>query len=48
MFKDDAAGPHHAFRMMFFDPNVICDEELRLACKAAGLTGVRFTDSTKY
>lgn len=47
IFKDDAVGPHHIFRMKYFEPLIICDEEIRLACKAADLTGVRYTDSTK-
>jgi hypothetical protein len=48
IFKDDAVGRHHAFRTMYFDPNVICDEEMRQACKAAGVKGVKFTDSAKH
>jgi hypothetical protein len=48
IFKDDAVGPHHVFRMMYYDAQVICDEEMRLACKAAELTGLRFLDPTKF
>jgi uncharacterized protein DUF1629 len=47
IFKDDAVGPHHVFRVKYFDPMVICDEAMKLACKAAGLVGITFTDSKK-
>jgi hypothetical protein len=44
IFKDDAVGPHHIFRMKYDVPTVICDEEMRLACKAAGLKGTSFQE----
>jgi hypothetical protein len=44
----DAVGTHHIFRMKYYEAKIICDEAMRLACKAAGLTGLRFVDSTKY
>jgi Protein of unknown function (DUF1629) len=46
VFREDAVGPHHVFRMMFFDAKIIGDEEMRLACKAGDITGVRFLDPT--
>jgi hypothetical protein len=48
IFKEDAVGPHHVFRMKYYGAARICDEEMRRACKSAGLTGLRFVDSTKY
>jgi hypothetical protein len=47
IFKEDVAGPHHVFRMMYYEAQVICDEEMRLACKTAELAGLRFIDPTK-
>lgn len=47
IFKDDVVGPHHIFRMMYFEPIVICDEEMRLACKTANLTGISFVEADK-
>jgi hypothetical protein len=40
VFKEDAVGSHHIFRMKYYDAAVICDEQVRLACKAAGLKGI--------
>jgi hypothetical protein len=37
IFKETVVGESHIFRMKFFDAKVICDEELRLACKSADL-----------
>jgi hypothetical protein len=41
-FNDDAIGPHHVFRMKFRESEVICDDDFKLACREAGLTGVTF------
>jgi hypothetical protein len=48
IFKEDVIGRRHIFRMKYYDAAIICDEETRLACRAAGLTGLRFIDSIKY
>jgi len=45
VFKEDEVGHHHVFRMMYCESTVICDEEMRRACKAAKLAGVRFPAS---
>lgn len=42
IFKEDAVGPHHVFRMMYYESTTICDEKIKLACKAANLTGLHF------
>jgi hypothetical protein len=46
-FKEDAVGPHHVFRMMHFSPTIICDDEMKAACKAAGLSGLSFAEAAK-
>jgi Protein of unknown function (DUF1629) len=42
IFKDDAVGPHHVFRLRFRPSTVICDETMMLAWKAAKLVGPSF------
>lgn len=44
IFKNEVVGSHHIFRMKYAEPTVICDEEVRLACKAAGLKGTSFQE----
>ncbi|HEX3504923.1 MAG TPA: DUF1629 domain-containing protein [Xanthobacteraceae bacterium] len=46
IFKESVLGQCHVFRMKFFDAKVICDNEMKLACKAAGLTGLAFPDAS--
>ena len=46
-FKGEAAGPHHVFRMMHFSRMIICDDEMKAACKAAGLSGLSFIEAAK-
>jgi hypothetical protein len=48
IFNDDAVGPHHIFRMMYFDARVICDERMKRACKTEDLSGLRFVEPAKY
>lgn len=45
-FIDEIVGPAHIFRQVRLAAGggVICDAELRVACKAAGLTGIQFRD----
>jgi len=47
IFKQPIVGDSHIFRMKFFDAKVICDEELRLACKSADLKGITFDDPSR-
>lgn len=42
IFKDDAVGPHHVFRLQYAPSTVICDETMMLAWKAAKLVGPSF------
>jgi hypothetical protein len=34
--------------MMYAEQTVVCTEEVKLACKAAGLTGLSFFDPNKH
>lgn len=45
VFKEDAVGPAHVFRMAHMQPTIICDQQLKDACKAAGLKGLQFEDA---
>jgi hypothetical protein len=49
VFKEEAVGPAHAFRMRYSSPTVICDSALRDACKAVEpkLRGLSFTEVSK-
>jgi hypothetical protein len=43
-FKEARISPHHIFRLMHTESYIVCDEEMKLACKAAALTGIEFDD----
>ena len=43
VFREDLVGDAHIFRMAYYDFWAICDEELKNACKSAGLK-IYFTD----
>ncbi|MCC8967957.1 DUF1629 domain-containing protein [Bradyrhizobium sp. Pear76] len=45
VFKEDAIGAAHVFRMAYRMPTIICDDVLKDACKAAGLRGIKFRDA---
>ena len=45
-FRGEDVGPNHIFRVMYTDSYIVCDEEMKLACKAADLTGIVFDDLT--
>jgi Protein of unknown function (DUF1629) len=45
-FKVEEVGPNRIFRVMYTDSYIVCDEEMKLACKAADLTGIVFDDLT--
>ena len=45
IFDPQAVGQCHLFRMKYFQSLVICDEELRRACKETGITGISFKDA---
>jgi Protein of unknown function (DUF1629) len=42
VFRDDAIGDAHVFRMEYLHPTVICDQTMKDACKAARLKGIKF------
>ncbi|MDN5004624.1 imm11 family protein [Bradyrhizobium sp. GCM10027634] len=47
VFREDLIGDAHMFRMAYHDSWAICDEELKNACKSAGLK-IYFTDVLKH
>jgi hypothetical protein len=47
IFNEDIVGSHHIFRMNFHEFTIICDDALRDACKAAGLKGWSFRDTSR-
>lgn len=47
VFKEDVVDPAHIFRMAYLEPEIICDDELKRACKAAGLKGILFQDALR-
>jgi hypothetical protein len=48
LFKEDVVGPRHIFRMQYRESTVICDDTMKDACKAAGLKGWRFRDTSRH
>jgi hypothetical protein len=46
VFKESVVAGAHVFRMKYFEPRIICDEELKRACKLADLKGVSFADQS--
>jgi hypothetical protein len=47
IFREGAVGPSHVFRLRFSSERVVCDEDMRSACKAAGITGISFTNASR-
>src|SRR5262249_54662162 len=47
VFKEDLVGSAHVFRMAHMEPSIFCDQEIRDACKAAGLKGLSFEEALK-
>jgi Protein of unknown function (DUF1629) len=48
IFKEDVVGTHHIFRMQYRESTVICDDTVKDACKAAGLEGWRYRDTSRH
>jgi hypothetical protein len=48
LFKEDVIGARHIFRMQYRDSTVICDDTMKDTCKAAGLKGWRFRDTSRH
>lgn len=44
VFREDLIGDAHIFRMAHYGGCAICDQELKDACKSAGLRGLLFND----
>lgn len=44
VFREAAIGNAHIFRMAHRHSAIICDQELKDACKSAGLKGIKFRD----
>jgi hypothetical protein len=42
VFRDDAIGDAHVFRIEYLQAVVICDQTMKDACKAGGLKGIKF------
>jgi hypothetical protein len=45
VFKEDVVGSAHVFRMAHLEAAVICDEQIKDACRAAHLRGVALIDT---
>lgn len=48
IFKEDVIGAAHIFRMRYMEPQIICDQQLKDACKISGLKGIKFRDAANY
>ena len=47
VFREDAVGSAHVFRLAHKDATVIADQALKDACKTAGVAGILFRDASK-
>jgi hypothetical protein len=47
VFREDVVGDAHIFRLAYLEPEVIGDQVLKDACKAAELKGITFKDAAK-
>ncbi len=47
IFKEVVVETNHIFRVQYYESMVICDETMKDACKAAGLKGWRFRDTSR-
>jgi len=44
VFREELIGDAHMFRMVHYEGWAICDQELKEACRSAGLRGLLFND----
>jgi hypothetical protein len=44
VFREDVIGAAHIFRLAHLTPAIFCDQQIKDACKAASLKGVRFVE----
>jgi len=47
IFKEDVVGSAHIFRMAHLKAEIFCDQQLKDACNAANLKGVKFRDAAQ-
>jgi hypothetical protein len=47
VFREEAIGSAHVFRVAHMDATIISDQVLKDACKTAGVGGIRFRDASK-
>jgi hypothetical protein len=47
VIKEDVVGPAHVFRLAYGEAWIFCDQELKDACKAAGVKGIWFTEELR-
>lgn len=47
VFKESVVRGAHIFRIKYFEPTTVCDEELKRACKSADLKGISFANLSK-
>lgn len=45
VFREEAIGSAHIFRLRFLHPRIICDQAMKDACRATGLRGLRFENA---
>jgi hypothetical protein len=48
IFKEDVIARARIFRMAHMEPTIICDQQLKDACKTAGLKGIQFRDASDW
>ena len=46
IFREELVGDAHVFRMAYYKQCIICDQEMKNACKAAGLRGFLFEEAS--
>lgn len=42
LFNESVVGTSHIFRMKYREPTIVCDDQIKQACKSAKLTGISF------
>ncbi|MBR0756565.1 DUF1629 domain-containing protein [Bradyrhizobium jicamae] len=48
VIREDVVASAHIFRLSFSLSNIVCDQELKDACKDAGLKGITFDDAADF
>jgi Protein of unknown function (DUF1629) len=47
VFREQVVGSAHVFRMRYLWPLIICDQDLKDACREAGIRGTWFRDAVR-